>query len=71
MPGVNSHCINTVFGTRLAAGAPELHMDAQNSKFRWFGTDAADLHPYIQRKIRLLRGAVCAEPAAAAAARPL
>eukprot|EP01050_Picozoa_sp_SAG11_P039011 SAG11_NODE_16209_length_554_cov_1.347253_1_plen_63_part_10 len=46
--GVNSHCVNTVFGMRLMKPVGSLKMDAQNDEMQWFGVNDPSLHPFIQ-----------------------
>ena len=53
-PGINSHCVNTVFGYVLsdeAAAALREKMDGQHSEYKWFDVADPDLHPLIQKKL--------------------
>lgn len=56
---VNSHCINTVFGMQLMKPLTTLKMDNQNSQAKWFNVSDSELHPFITKKIALLKPSMC------------
>lgn len=60
-PGVNSHCLNTVFGYVVPSDIDESSLqraccDTQHSQGRWFDLDRDTplLHPFMKRKLLLL-----------------
>ena len=52
--GINSHCINTVFGCTVSALMNITQGDKQHSESSWFPTNSSTLHHYIAEKVRLL-----------------
>lgn len=62
-PGVNSHCINTVYALVLTAAEEAQQrrqgaaLDGQHSQARWFArADFESQHEYVQAKLRLVVG---------------
>lgn len=49
--GINSHCVNTVYGYVVPDDTEVYGRDGQHSQQRWFKADDSSLHPLIKTKV--------------------